>query len=81
MQTTLVQSLLGFHVDSFNAVLAESKILKKLAVSLGNMMVQICIDKKHDLTCLTYMSRDMRFPTMWFVRPAKAQTILRIRAD
>ena len=26
------------------------------------------------------MSRDMRFPTMWFVRPAKAQISLRIRA-
>ena len=26
------------------------------------------------------MSRDMRFPTMWYVRPAKAQTSLRIRA-
>ena len=25
------------------------------------------------------MSRDMRFPTMWYVRPAKAQTSLRIR--
>ena len=23
---------------------------------------------------------DMRFPTMWYVRPAKAQTSLRIRA-
>ena len=27
------------------------------------------------------MSRGMRFPTMWYVRPAKAQTSLRIRAD
>ena len=26
------------------------------------------------------MSRDMRFPTMWYVRPAKAQISLRIRA-
>ena len=30
---------------------------------------------KHDK-----MSRDMRFPTMWYVRPAKAQTSLRIGA-
>ena len=29
----------------------------------------------------TYMSRDMTFPTMWSVRPAKPQTSLRIRAD
>ena len=27
--------------------------------------------------CKTYMSRDLRFPTMWYVRPAKAQTSLR----
>ena len=26
------------------------------------------------------MSKCMRFPTMWYVRPAKAQTSLRIRA-
>ena len=30
---------------------------------------------------LICMSRDMRFPTMWYVWPAKAQTSLRIRAD
>ena len=29
---------------------------------------------------MRYMSRDMRFPTMWYVRPAKAQTSLCIRA-
>ena len=28
----------------------------------------------------TLMSRDMRFPTMWYVRPAKAQISLRIRS-
>ena len=26
------------------------------------------------------MSRGMRFPTIWYVRPAKAQTILPVRA-
>ena len=26
------------------------------------------------------MSHDMRFPTMWYMRPAKSQTSLRIRA-
>ena len=26
------------------------------------------------------LNRDMRFPTMWYVRPEKAQTSLRIRA-
>ena len=29
---------------------------------------------------LKQLSRDMRFPTMWYVRPAKPQTSLRIRA-
>ena len=28
----------------------------------------------------TRISRDMRFPTMWYMRPAKAQTSLRICA-
>ena len=32
------------------------------------------------LTATSYLSRDMRFPTMWYVRPAKTQTSLRIRA-
>ena len=27
-----------------------------------------------------YMSRGMRFPTMWYMRPAKPQTCLRVRA-
>ena len=27
-----------------------------------------------------YMSSDMRFPTMWYVRPAKPQISLHIRA-
>ena len=31
------------------------------------------------INCTEYTSRDMRFPTMWYVRPAKAQTSLRIR--
>ena len=35
-------------------------------------------DKKH-VKITQHMSRDMRFPTMWYVRPAKAQTSLRIR--
>ena len=29
---------------------------------------------------LTKLSQCMRFPTMWYVRPAKPQTSLRIRA-
>ena len=32
------------------------------------------------MVSLVYMSRDMRFPTMWYVRPVKAQISLRICA-
>ena len=32
------------------------------------------------LLLIYYLSRDMRFPTMWYVRPAKAQISLCIRA-
>ena len=34
----------------------------------------------HISLCQGHLSRDMRFPTMWYVRPAKPQTSLRIRA-
>ena len=30
---------------------------------------------------MTKLSSDMKFPTMWYVQPVKAQTSLRIRAD
>ena len=37
-------------------------------------------DMHGQLSTDTYMSHDMRFPTIWYVRPAKPQTSLRIRA-
>ena len=30
---------------------------------------------------ICYLSRDMRFPTMWYVRPTKPQISLHIRFD
>ena len=33
-----------------------------------------------EYAALNHLSRDVRFPTMWYVRPAKAQTSQRIRA-
>ena len=33
-----------------------------------------------DVCWVAHLSRDMRFPTMWYVRPAKAKTSLRICA-
>ena len=43
-------------------------------------MQMLCCYFCHVLTQKENMSHDMRFPTMWYVRPAKAQTSLRIRA-
>ena len=34
----------------------------------------------HVQTMIKHMSQCMRFPTMWYVRPAKPQISLRIRA-
>ena len=35
-------------------------------------------DASKEYTCNKFMSRDMRFPTMWYVGPAKPQISLRI---
>ena len=35
----------------------------------------------HGESIIMTVSGGMRFPTMWYVRPSKAQTSLRIRAD
>ena len=40
---------------------------------------RLAVEKLMQISCYmdlnkNYMSRDMRFPTMWFVQPAKAQT-------
>ena len=49
---------------------------------LGNLYLHL--NKKHFyILCAFYpitLSRDTRFPTMWYVRPAKSQISLRIRA-
>ena len=37
-------------------------------------------DSHHKIFTFVHMSRDMRFSTMWYVRPAKHQISLRIRA-
>ena len=39
----------------------------------------MCLNRPTHKMFVSHMSRDMRFPTMWYVRPAKAQTSLRIR--
>ena len=53
----------------------ESDNLKPVALCHSMKGAQEFILKtKHN------MSRDIRFPTMWYVRPAKPQISLRIRA-
>ena len=47
----------------------------QLPESLIMWMMHLHIYRKPD------MSRDMRFPLMWYVRPAKARTSMRIRTD
>ena len=34
------------------------------------------VSKMHSNEGILYLSRDMRFPTMWYMRPVKAQTSL-----
>ena len=47
--------------------------LKKVVMLVSHICIQWSM-------ILAYMSRDMRFPTMWYVRPVKPQISLRIRA-
>ena len=43
--------------------------------------IQVCEHVEDpDVISKIDLSRDMRFPTMWYVLPAKAKTSLRIRA-
>ena len=46
---------------------------------LGKSAVHVTTMQLHNYA-ITQLIRDMRFPTMWYVRPAKAQTSLRICA-
>ena len=64
-----------------NSILTlDLKALLQLGQRKGS---DLCDLSKCVALCVIYliqMSRDMRFPPMWYVRPAKAQTSLRIRA-
>ena len=63
---------------------------KKLPALIGNVHVynqgivtfsNIIVFYNTFAVTVMEMSHNMRFPTIWYVRPAKAQTSLRIRAD
>ena len=65
----------------------EERILEHLIMTVKNeKIIQRCTSKNWDLSELfkkadeeENMSRDIIFPTMWYVRPAKPQISLRIR--
>ena len=67
---------------SYNLV--KSSALEILIYLTKKKALDIYFDPADDLILLNIsknilnMSHDMRFPTMWYVRPAKAQTSLRI---
>ena len=56
-----------FNSPTFNRMAKAQEIIRGYV-----LLVVFC--SKYD------MSRDMKFPTMWYMQPAKAQTSLRIRA-
>ena len=53
---------------------------KNLTTLCNTCLVDSSFHKRFPCKIETHMSRDMRFSTMWYVRPAKAQTSLRIQA-
>ena len=54
---------------------------KQSAVSFGDLIFTFLPGQIQYMNIrFGHLSRDMRFPTKWYVRPAKAQTSLRIRA-
>ena len=73
------------RISFFKIFLVSNKLT--LFLSFIHHIIYLCIacnqtrnpSKFHVFTF--YMSRDMRFPTVWYVLPAKAQTSLRICAD
>ena len=57
-----------------------SNVQAHVKTSCGNVNIEeIRAYAELALLSYPYLSRGMRFPTMWYVRPAKSQTSLRIR--
>ena len=63
----------------FNLITSSVVIAPFPCHFLSLLMVAVGAMSQGTMT-VSNLSRDMRFPTMWYVRPAKAQTSLRIRA-
>ena len=68
----------GFMETGYGYGGKESRIGFCIIVVLWRRVMDM-VEKKADLDPV-YMSHDMRFPTMQYVRPAKPQISLRIQA-
>ena len=67
-----------FHYPLYTEIGIFDQVKLKTAIfATGTSETRECF--KYSKFC--YLSRGMRFPTIWYVQPAKAQTSLRIRAD
>ena len=63
------------------AILEWSDTILELRNQVGILTLRRAILEWYRfLLCAEHMSQCMRFPTMWFMRPAKPQISLRIRA-
>ena len=73
-----------YNAQSKQSLTVDNKIKKfsvgKICSSLNIVKTAKTGPGSKILDMIQYLSRDMRFPTMWYVRPAKAQTSLRICA-
>ena len=77
--TASTEYWLGMTQGSINTPL--SVFLYFLAHQFSNMLWELMSHRDSSFEYPQHMSRDMRFPTMWYVRPAKRQISLRIRVD
>ena len=73
--TTEITFLHGFCL--FEKLKANTVNPDQTAVQQSDLGSQCLLFCKHILLCL-HMSRHMRFPTMWYLRPAKPQISLRV---
>ena len=64
----------NIYLDHYNLIIYYKTNVDWAVNQLGHLGGGVTLRQNHQ-------SRGMRFQTMWYVRPAKAQTSLRIRAD